>query len=212
MVGLTLVVARIFRTCSLGSKSENRSGYILQSATGTCTLHQNAEGLCAILLSDERTHLLGRVLGHRMGYFMSENYRKRSLVLSDRQQSFIDHNLTTGHTESINLLVLYEIELPLVVGNLTGKAVGVEISHNGICKVLPHSLHHVGICHIRGRFGGFHVFRILLITEAEHFFVAHHHVLFSSCDRYRRGGSTTGQYGYGNYQNNQFSFIHFLYS
>ena len=59
--------------------------------------------------------LFGTMLGHGMGYFVSENDGQAGLILGIGKQSVVDYNLSAGHTESVGTLILHEIKLPLEI-------------------------------------------------------------------------------------------------
>ena len=117
-----------------------------------------------------------------MGYLVTYDNGERRLVLGDRQQSLIDHNLASGHAEGVDALVLDEIKLPLVVRHFGCQSVLLQIANHGIGDVLPHTLHHGGVGGIGGGLCRLHILLILLVAETQHLLVADEDVLLASGD------------------------------
>ena len=115
---------------------------------------------------------------------MTENDGERRLVLCDRQQTLVDHYLTTRHTPCVDTLILYEIELPLISVELTCRTILLEICLYGISQSLTDTQYHLSISLVGRLLGCLHVLGILLGTQAEHLLVADHQCLFATRDGY----------------------------
>ena len=145
-----------------------------------------------------------------MGNFVSKHNGKGSLILCNRENALIHHDFSAWHAESIHLIVLHQIELPLVVRHLVGEAVVAQIGLHSGCQTLPTTFHHGCVGGIGGEFCRLHVVLILLITETHHFLVANNESLLTSRDRNLRGGSTTGKNGSKHHQHDVVNLFHNL--
>ena len=133
---------------------------------------------------------------------MPQHNGQRCLVLRDGQQTFVDHNLTARHTEGINLLVLHQIELPLILCHLAGQSVCIQIGDHRIGQILPYPLDHSRIGGIRRGLGRLHILSILLIRQAQHLLVRNQQRSLSTRDRHCRRRTTAHQNG--SYQGQQY--------
>ena len=85
-----------------------------------------------------------------MSNLVSEHDGQTRFVLSDRQKSLINHNLTSRHTESIDFLAVYEVEFPLEVLQLLCITIVCKISLDSCGETLPHTLHNSRVVLVRG--------------------------------------------------------------
>ena len=109
------------------------------------------------------------MLGYGMGDLVSQHDSQGSLILRHRQQSFVNDNLSSGHTEGIDIVVLHQIELPLILAQLGLHAITAEEAGNSTCQSLTYTLHHGGIGCIGRPFGTLHILIIFLRTKAQDF-------------------------------------------
>ena len=80
------------------------------------------------------------MFGHSMGNLMAEDDGEGWLVLCDGQETFINYNLTTGHTECVDSIVLHKIEFPVEVLQFVGESVFTQISFDRSGKALSDTL------------------------------------------------------------------------
>ena len=130
-----------------------------------------------------------------MGYLMSHHNGQRCLVLRDREQALVDADQSTGHTPGIDILVLHQVELPLVVLHILGHAIVLQVGLHSCRQPLPYPLHHSRIGCIGRRLGSLHILTILLGRQAEHLTVGYQQVLLTSRNRHRLGRSAAYQHG-----------------
>ena len=117
-----------------------------------------------------------------MGNLMPQYNGQRGLILGDRQDALIDTDQSTRHTPGIHLIVLHEIELPLVVLQIVLQTCRGQIVGDGIGQVLAYPFYHRRIGGIRREFGTLHEILILLSGEAEDITIAHHQTLLTPCN------------------------------
>ena len=129
-----------------------------------------------------------------MGYLMTEHDGQRSLVPGHWQQAFVDHNLSAGHAERIDALVLDKVELPAELLDLVAETVVVQIGGHGVGQSLPYPLHHFGVLRVGRLLGRSHVLGILLTAQREHLLVAHQQRLLTPRDGHGARGSTAGKH------------------
>ena len=174
MVGLGLMVARIAQVaeaqilrCGLHAHGSHR---------GTYAQHLCQHGSCleSRLLVEFLLILLCRVHSHGMCNLMTQHDGQCIFRLCDGQQSFIDHDLSTGHTPGIHLFILYQVEFPLVTLQLTLVAIVTQIVLHGCSQPFAHALHHGGVLRV-GRFlGRLHVVLILGERKTQHLCIVSH--------------------------------------
>ena len=171
MICLALVIPGILQVTELEATGcdllEQRRG---GRADARC-LQDRPTDLRAILLPHLLGHLLCRMLGYCMGNLMTEHDSKGCFVLGHGEQAFVHDDLTARHTERVYVLVLDKVELPIEVLALRGHPVVLQVSLHRIRQACPYPSHHGRIRSIGGRLGRLHVFRILLVAQAQDLFV-----------------------------------------
>ena len=189
-VGFSLVVARVLQVAELQSVLCHHLSYRLCVLSHAQGASDGASNLQAILLLDLLRHLFGRVGCHCVCDFVSKHDGQRSLILRDGQQSLVDNNLSARHTECVHVLILHQIELPLIVLNLVGIAIVHQIGLHGIGQLLTYALYHSGVRCVGRLLCRLHVLRILRSAERQHFRVADHQALLASRQGYGARGAT----------------------
>ena len=125
---------------------------------------------------------------------MPQHDSQRGLVLGNRQQALENADKSTRHTPSIDILVLYQIELPLIILNVLSHAIAAKIGFDSCRQSLTYPFYHSGIGSIGGRLSRLHIVTILLAGETQHFAVTHHQILLAPCDRHSLGGATANKH------------------
>ena len=193
MVGLALLLTRETRGPQRATKLLPQRDKRLCLLTGTSTLNHSTKDGSTILILILITQTLSRVFCYSMGNLMTQHDSQRSLVLSNRQQALVYHNLTTRHTPGIHLLVLHEIKLPGIVLRLSTQAIAVKIGSHSISQILSNTLYQRCVGSIRRGLSTLHILLILLGRETQHLTITNQQSLLTSRNGYGRCGATTHQ-------------------
>ena len=134
--------------------------------------------------------------GYSVSNLVAEYDGERSLVLRNGEDALIDHNQATRHAPGIDLLVLNEVELPLIILQIVLQTSRFQIGGHCIGQVLPYPLHHRRILGIGREFGALHKLGILLSGKTQDIAVADHQRLLAARNGHSlRGTTATDEYG-----------------
>ena len=85
-------------------------------------------------------NLFGAVFSNCMGNLVTEDDGKRGLVLRYGQETFVNDNLATGHTEGIDGVIFHKVKFPTEVLHFVGEAVFAEVGLDGGGEALSYAL------------------------------------------------------------------------
>ena len=128
-----------------------------------------------------------------MGNLVAEHDSQRRLGLSDGQKALEDYNLSAGHTEGIDVLVLHKVEFPLEIVELAGESILPEVGAYGVGKPLTDALHHLGVGLVGRLLGCLHILVVLLRAQREHLGIVYQERLLATGDGHRASGSARGE-------------------
>ena len=125
------------------------------------------------------------MFSHSMCYLMPENNGQAGLVLGIGQQTLINHNLATRHTESIGTLVLHQVKLPGIVFQVVGKPILLQVTLHCSSQFFTHSLYHCSMLHIGRLLGCRHIFGIFLVGKAKHLLIRNRDAMCATREGHR---------------------------
>ena len=124
------------------------------------------------------------MLGYSVGNLVAEDDSQGRLVLRHRKETGVDDNLSAGHAEGVDLIVLHKVELPLEVVDLVGIAVILQVVLYGVSQPLTHALDHSRLSGVGGELCRRHIFSVLLVGECENLTVADRQAVLAAGDWY----------------------------